>query len=1233
LLLIALFYGCSDPQPRDRPGRFRVDNPPLVEVALDISEGHRINALTGDPVMPVISSTGDTVQTGVPIRARGIIRDPKDYEPPVVVRAGTPLKFEAHPNVLVVPEELRQPPVKVLSLFQPVEAAEDREQITFTNFTGDTVPTGIALPVEGRAEAFRQKRAMPALPPGMKDNAISNLKYLDVYHGLFSSQVFSLLEDRFGRMWIGTSGGGVSIYDGSTFSYLTSEEGLCDSDIICSLEDSQGNLWFGSSMEGVIKFDGMRFTHYSERQGLINNVIYTLFEDSGGIIWFGTLNGLARFDGETLTHYTVNEGLPHNRVNALAEDSQGRLLIGTQAGMAMFDGQQMWTAEHWKGIPVTAILERSDGVLWVGTYTQGAYRVEGDLIQNFSTANEFGMNAVNTIMEDSYGRLWFGLIGNGAARFDGRAFTIYTIEEGLSVDWVVPILEDRRNQLWMGTIGGGVNILNDHSFTHQRHIEGVVTRAVSSLTEAEDGSIWFGKLISGITRYDGTSFYNYSVDQGLHENLVESIFMASDGTLWAGTSRGGASRFDGIHFRHFGYRQGFTGYPVGSIVEDQEGKVWFATLGDGAYSYDGDSFTHFSESSGLPSNYLESCYMDSQGNIWFSSLGGGVCRFDGEFFTTLSEVEGMSSNFVSSIFEDKQGTLWFGTMNKGLTCFDGQTFTHYSERHGLNDNFIQAITQDDKDRLWISTGKGLNLIVDPGADSSFRILSYGLEDGLKGTSFMQNSVLIDAQNRLWLGNNKDLTMLKLEDFETESQPPSVILNNVEFNGRFVDYRNASFPDPDLIRFDSVAPFFNYPLSPDLDFSQNSVSFDFSGVDLSAPSGITFSYKMEGIDKEWSPASRRSFALYRNLRHGDYTFLVRTKGASTEWSEPLAYSFNVLPPWWLTWYLWIVYVGLPVLIVYGILAWRTRRLKRRQKVLEAQVEERTQQIVEINDELKQQNDNLARQRDEITQQKEKIDLQNRSIRDSIEYARRIQKATIPPDEVLSYLLPRHFVLYKPLDIVSGDFYWLEQKGEKLVLAVADCTGHGVPGAFMSMLGSALLKDIVNNIDELEANLVLNSLREQVISSLRQTGAKDEARDGMDIGLIILDREKLTLQFAGARHNLYLVRQGELEVIKGDRMPIGISDEAGKSFSNTNLQLKKDDAIYLFTDGYVDQLGGQNRKRFMTSRLKELLLEIQDRIMMEQKRLLETRINEWMGRTGKYPAEYEQIDDILVVGIKL
>jgi phosphoserine phosphatase RsbU/P len=263
---------------------------------------------------------------------------------------------------------------------------------------------------------------------------------------------------------------------------------------------------------------------------------------------------------------------------------------------------------------------------------------------------------------------------------------------------------------------------------------------------------------------------------------------------------------------------------------------------------------------------------------------------------------------------------------------------------------------------------------------------------------------------------------------------------------------------------------------------------------------------------------------------------------------------------------------------------------------------------------------------VMERTREIERQKVNITKSLQYASRIQNAMMVPPEGLDRILPSYFLLNKPKDIVSGDFYWVSGDGDRLILAVADCTGHGVPGAFMSILGISLLNEIISNLKDAGASDILNELRDQVIRALGQTGRRDETREGMEMALAVVDFKRRKIQFSGAFRPLYLARDGELLVVHGDRMPIGIYGEERASFSNKELKFLEKDVIYLFTDGYVDQIGGLDRKTFKTGRLKRLLREICRKPLAEQKFILREEHEIW--RAGQ-----EQIDDILVLGVEL
>ncbi len=282
-------------------------------------------------------------------------------------------------------------------------------------------------------------------------------------------------------------------------------------------------------------------------------------------------------------------------------------------------------------------------------------------------------------------------------------------------------------------------------------------------------------------------------------------------------------------------------------------------------------------------------------------------------------------------------------------------------------------------------------------------------------------------------------------------------------------------------------------------------------------------------------------------------------------------------------------------------------------------------------LKKQNSEIERQKKELEEQRDLANKQKKRITDSIQYAHRIQKAVLPQPETFSKNFKDYFLLYHPKDIVSGDFYWVNKKDDLLIIAAADCTGHGVPGAFMSMLGVAYLNEIVNkiainkHISGLNADEILNQLREMVITSLHQTGSIDEPKDGMDISLIIIDFEHKKLQFSGANNPLYVIRNNELIKYDADKMPVSYHQKSNTPFTRHEIDLKAEDRIYLFSDGFIDQFGGENGMKFLVKNFQELLLKIHKKSMIDQSKILEKTLEEWRG-------ERAQLDDVLVIGLQ-
>ncbi|MGM0406984.1 MAG: SpoIIE family protein phosphatase [Bacteroidota bacterium] len=395
------------------------------------------------------------------------------------------------------------------------------------------------------------------------------------------------------------------------------------------------------------------------------------------------------------------------------------------------------------------------------------------------------------------------------------------------------------------------------------------------------------------------------------------------------------------------------------------------------------------------------------------------------------------------------------------------------------------------------------------------------------------------------------------------------------------------------------------------------------VNIIAPSYIKnqatqYQYFVEGLMIDWSSWSHDP-NINLIVKPGEYKLHVRARDVLGNKSQIKTIDFTIKPPFTETIWFYILIALAIIILFYFILKAREKKLKHDKKVLEQKVKERTIEIQEQKEEIETQRDEIAIHRDKILRQ-------NEDITDSINYASRIQNAMLPLKDQFEKTFNEHFIFYQPRDIVSGDFYWISEGQDKIYFAAADCTGHGVPGAFMSMLGISSLNEIIGSeTNNLTAAKILNLLREKIKFSLHQTGKEGEAKDGMDIALCVLHKKKMVLEFAGAFNPLYHFRNGELNEYKADRMPIGIYHIEKKEFTNNEIEIKKGDTIYIFSDGYADQFGGPGQTKFKSANLKKMLTEIINQPMDKQKEILEERFNKWKG-------QLDQVDDIIMIGIR-
>ena len=484
--------------------------------------------------------------------------------------------------------------------------------------------------------------------------------------------------------------------------------------------------------------------------------------------------------------------------------------------------------------------------------------------------------------------------------------------------------------------------------------------------------------------------------------------------------------------------------------------------------------------------------------------------------------------------------------------------------------------------------------------NDFEIYQFNKGNGLVDSDCRNRCILIDKNNNLWLGTSQALAVLDLNNYDFPKTTESPQLLNLKINEKHYNYSSDSISDK--INFDFCEPFYNFPRNLSLSHEMNNLTFEYSTSRVSVPHQVVYSHRLKGASSQWSSASKSSSASYRGLFPGVYTFEVVSAGLNKEWSKPIQYTFEIRPPWWLSTWAKLSYVILGSLLIILIFRLRTSHLKKRQDILELEVASATE---------------------EIRLQKDEIEEHHKEIKDSIEYAKRIQNAILPSPSLINELLKNSFILYKPKDIVAGDFYWIERQNNKILFAAADCTGHGVPGALVSVICNGALNRAVKEFKCLAPGEILDKVRDLIIEEFEKS--EEEVKDGMDIALCALEGNKLS--YAGAHNPLWIIRKNstEVEEIKADKQPVGKYD-IKSPFNSHETELNSGDTLYIFSDGFADQFGGEKGKKFKSKNFKNLLLSIQNETIEMQHILINDAFENWRG-------SLEQLDDVCVIGIRI
>jgi ligand-binding sensor domain-containing protein/serine phosphatase RsbU (regulator of sigma subunit) len=1018
---------------------------------------------------------------------------------------------------------------------------------------------------------------------------------------------------------------------------------------------------------------------YDEFSGLPGSYLNVMAQDRSGLLWVGVDTGLYRYDGFSFHHLAITDTLPRGNASALFCDNSGTMWVGMNDGSLYrwSDGGSMVRMDLPETDKITRITEGPDGKVWIVTQTQGIYITSPGGSERISRLK---MPAELTI---------FDIAPVGGDRFlaatqDNLHLCVVQGEEAVSeltfpdleYTWVQTVVR-MEEDIWVaGTGDKGLYIIRKDGAGMTAAAAGDTTlRAVSipALAALPGRGLAIATIDAGVLRAVFSSDYSlmevtdrYDLSSGLPENSIRTLFTDREENLWIGLfnrglagvttnafafykpdtfkeitfvgslggktvagTRSGLWDFDPetgsfSGFRPLAGRTGGSG--INTWAADERGNIWIGTVSDGLWllksggipqrfflspnpgqnhinsiAPDGgnlwvgtsDGVVLLDSESGrqkavyttlelLPHNYISQVVVNRPGEVLVATKSDRLCyiHITGGVRTEGFVMEGSRVNDIRSISVAADRTICAGTYGNGLFLFAGDTVLNYTEADGLLTGFCYSTVIAADGRIWTGHQKGFS-IINPATGS---VRAYSTDFGVRGDC-MQNAMTGFADGIVLVGTSEGIIRYNPALEPEKAAPPQAGIISVVINNTVYPYRES----------------YNLPYRRSYNIRVN-----YAGISLRDPLNVVYRTRLDNFDEEWSEVTSDRSVTY-NLSDGHFRFNVEalTRDAP-EHATAASFELIIRKPVTERWWFLLSILALISAAVYVIIRLRERAHRKQREFLESELQKRTAEVYE---------------------QKEELAQKNLDITESIKYAKRIQSSVLPDTARLGNVFKEAFVFFQPRDIVSGDFYWFDWVDkDRFMVVCSDSTGHGVPGAFMSMIGTALLQDIITVKKITRPSQVLHELDRQIFSTLNQNQELEASNDGMDIVVCEFNITTRQLVFSSAMRPVILVIDGVQHYVRGNRSSVGGESVTEKFYDDQEYHLREGDMVYLFTDGYCDQFGGIGGKKMKISRLKTLVDELTLLNAADQQNHVKSFFFEWMGK-------HDQVDDVLFMGLRV
>lgn len=1025
---------------------------------------------------------------------------------------------------------------------------------------------------------------------------IYNFKHYTEDQGLAQSFVYDVLQDKNGNIVIGT-GDGLSKFNGTRFINYTVRNGLAENIVSCLFEDTLGNLFAGHFQEGfsviepnskVTKIKLPNNSTFKIRQILhISNQNYAVVTNGGGIFLFDWQTKKIQSYSENLLNITQIE-VKDETVYMLQADgiftcTKNQLLSRDEKKLKKLipldNGVKFLLDEN-----EIIIVDQQKGLLFYEFK-------EAKIIHAFNSF--FTQSEISDVSISPNGSIWITSNDKSAFKLETEDKWHYHCNafgnnQGLNSENITSVFCDREGNMWFGTYGAGLyHLTNELLSFYSLRTEDGKNHLAFDMEGMKDSSMLIA-CDNGLFHFKN----NHIEKIKEFENQTFSCLSSGQTEFFAATPNGKILNIDWKKRKSNEILNGILppGTKINYMAVYNEELFVCASTGLLRYKIADKKYQIYTTENYLLHNNVNHAFIDSRNRLWISSDGSPIYYLDEQnnrkVFEKVDDIRYYKFNGAS---EDKNGNIWFSSAGDGVYLYNGNTFRHYTMDHGLISNFCYGVVSDYFGATWIIHLNGLSIK----SQGRYDFTAVTRSALMPEFTFLENAFYYDLNLReIYFGTSTGISKVKTKENHINELAPVLSFEKITFNNLKLDsYSDTTFK-----------------------YAGYDVSFNFNGICMTDPRLLEYKYMLEGLDDEWHPLHYETRKVnYPKLKDGTYTFKLIARNNDGIWSKtPLTYTFTISKPFWKQiWFYAVLALAIGLGVRYFII-WRTKSLLQRQRELELIVANKTLEI--------------KREKNKIEGLFKELEVKNKDITDSINYAQRIQFSLLPKIDNMKTDI-NCSVFYQPKDVVSGDFYWYYKTDTHIYIAAVDCTGHGVPGAFMSIIGSSALNDIVKNNLHFTPAQILEQLDKLVVMVLQQSAEGITSnRDGMDVAFCKVHLQSGFVEFSGAARPVYLIHKGELVKYKGSPFSIGgVHTELIKKFENHYWDFDEEDNFFIFSDGFADQYGGPELRKYSTKRLGQFLHKLSDAPVVIHSALLKEEFDHWK-------EDEEQTDDVLVISFK-